>query len=100
MKIKKTTRHGGVRIKVDGEINYDYAGEFAEILMESIPAKKPLLEIDLSDCNFMCSNALGTLAAALMIARSRGGDLKLAGASKNVLKLLDLTNLKDIIHSI
>jgi len=98
MQISSGTSRGTVKVYVTGDINYDSAGYFAETLIGIIPRKKPRLEVDLSECNFMCSNALGTLAAALTIARSRGGDLKLARVSENVYRLLEITNLKAIIH--
>jgi anti-sigma B factor antagonist len=98
MRIHKDMRGDVVRLKIAGDINYDVTEDFTKALMENIAKKKPLIEIDLSGCNFMSSNAIGALAAALMVARSRGGDLKLAGASKNVLELLELTTLKSIIN--
>jgi len=43
------------------------------------------------------SKTHGALAAGLMVARSRGGDLKLTAVSNKIKKLLDITTLGTII---
>jgi len=97
MKIKKSTEGKVIKYTVIGEMSSDEARSFADVLMNNIRKKNPRLEIDLAECDFMCSNGLGAIAAALMVARSRGGDLVLTAVSHNVKMLFDLTNLSSII---
>jgi anti-anti-sigma factor len=98
MELKKEISGGAIKYTVIGEMSFDEAGRFTEELMSNIAKNKPMLEIDLEDCEFMCSNGIGALAAALMVARSRGGDLVLTAVSNNVKKLLDITTLGSIIR--
>ena len=97
MELINEKKGGVIHIKVVGEMSVDEARRFADELMNNIDKSDPQLEIDFSGCDFMCSNGLGALAAALMVARSRGGDLKLSAVSNNVNKLLDITTLGTII---
>ncbi|MFA6448404.1 MAG: STAS domain-containing protein [bacterium] len=98
MELKKEISGNKTKFTVAGEMSVEEAQAFTDALMNSIAKKKPELEIDLSDCEYMCSNGLGALAAALMVARSRGGDLVLTAVSNNVKKLLDITTLSTIIN--
>jgi anti-anti-sigma factor len=97
MEMKKETAGGIVKFTVIGELSAAEVRKFSDDLMSNIANVNPQLEIDLSECEFMCSNGLGALAAALMVARSRGGDLVLTGVSGNVKKLLNITTLETII---
>ena len=97
MKIKSIVHGDSIRLEIIGDLNYTTEQEFTKKLMENIAGKNPQLEIDLSECHFMCSNAVGSLAAALMIARSHEGDVVLTGVSPHVKKLLEFTRLDTII---
>ena len=97
MELKIETAGGVVKFTVVGEMGVDETRRFADELMDNITKNNPQLEIDFSGCDFMCSNGLGALAAGLMVARSRGGDLKLTAVSNNIKKLLDITTLGTII---
>ena len=74
MELKKETKGNIIKYTVIGEMSVEEARKFTEELMGDISKKKPSIEIDLADCEFMCSTGIGALAAALMVARSRGGD--------------------------
>jgi anti-anti-sigma factor len=97
MEIKKDIAGNTMKYKVIGEMSVDEARAFTDEVMDNIAKKNPKIEIDLSECDFMCSNGIGALAAALMVTRSRGGDLTLTAVSHNVKKLLDITALGTII---
>jgi len=98
MEIRKSKDGGTIRYKIIGDISSDEAQEFTNVIMKNIAKKNPRIEVDLSECLFMCSNGLGALAAALMVARSRGGDILITAVSDNVRKLLDLTTFSSIIE--
>ncbi len=98
MEIRKSKDGGTIRYKIIGDISSEEAQEFTNEIMKNIAKKNPRIEFDLSECLFMCSNGLGALAAALMVARSRGGDIVIAAVSDNVRKLLDLTTFSSIIE--
>ena len=98
MELKKETSGNIIKYTVIGEMSFDEANRFTDELMSNIAKNNPRIEVDLADCEFMCSTGIGALAAALMVARSRGGDLVLSATSNNVKKLLDITTLGSIIR--
>jgi anti-anti-sigma factor len=97
MDLKKETAGGVIKFTVKGDVGAMEARSFADSLVDSIPKTNPQIEIDLSECEFLCSNGLGALAAALMVARARGGDIVVTVASHNVRKLFDITALGSIL---
>lgn len=98
MELKSESIGGRVVFTVKGEVSATEARKFADTLMESLPNETPWIEIDLSECEYMCSNALGALAATLMVARSRGGDVVVTAVSHNIKKLFDITSLGSILR--
>lgn len=48
---------------------------------------------DLSEVSFMDSGGLGMLIGGLTTMRNAGGDLRIAGASQQIIRLLTMTNL-------
>jgi len=98
VKIDRTSKDGTVLVRVDGDIDYDSSREFADELMCCVAAKEPRVEIDMSGCRFINSAGLGAVAAAVAVARARGGDVVLAGVSPSIRKLFAITGLDNIIE--
>lgn len=55
--------------------------------------------IDLSATEFIDSSGLGVLIGGLKTARQAGGDLRIAGATDAVRKVLSLTNLDRVLRN-
>ena len=86
-----------VVITVDGNIMFNESEQFTELLLRTIREGDNFLVIDLAACDFICSSGLGAIAAALMVARSRGGDMEIAGADHNIRNLFHITQLENIV---
>lgn len=54
--------------------------------------------VDLQDVNWMGSVGIGILICCLTTVRNAGGDLRLSGPSKKVLRLLKMTRLDGIFQ--
>jgi anti-sigma B factor antagonist len=53
---------------------------------------------DLSEVSWMGSIGVGIIICCLTTVRNAGGDLKLAGVSDKVLKILEITKLEDVFE--
>jgi anti-anti-sigma factor len=56
------------------------------------------LAVDLSAVEFIDSSGLGALIGGLKAARTAGGDLRIAGATEQVVSVLRLTNLDKVLR--
>jgi len=63
----------------------------------SIAEGSARLVVDLSDVAFLDSSGLGALVACLKSARQAGGDLRIAAPSKQVMMVLQLSNLDRVL---
>ena len=84
-------------LAVDGDITHDFSPEFSDTLLHHINSGDLFLRLDLKACEFICSSGLGAIAASLMVARSRGGDIELTHLTHNVHTLFRTTKLDTII---
>jgi anti-anti-sigma factor len=55
--------------------------------------------VDLSGTEFIDSSGLGALISGLKAARQAGGDLRIAAPSKQVIAVLEVTNLNRVMRS-
>ena len=65
-------------------------------IKELLQQGKKRLVLDLSKVNYVDSAGLGTLVAAYTSARNEGGEVRLAGVTKNFGELLNITKLVTI----
>jgi anti-sigma B factor antagonist len=77
------------------------AGQDSALLEESL--KRGLREfnrivLNVSDVNYLDSSGMGLIVRFLWHARTRGGDLRLAGPTPFVTKLLDITKLSAVFN--
>jgi anti-sigma B factor antagonist len=72
--------------------------ELQEAVVRAINDERTNLVVDFSKVKRMNSQGIGVLVSCLTTVRDAGGNLKIAGANKNISEHLDLLNLYTIIE--
>ena len=80
-------------LRLAGEVDVATAPRLRDRLVQLINEGPPKLVVDLSGLSFIDSMGLGALVSGLKRARAHDGDLRLAGASDHVAKVLNITRL-------
>jgi anti-sigma B factor antagonist len=86
---------GGVTIlSLQGRVTLgEESSQLRSKIKELLKQGKKRLVLDLANVNYIDSAGLGTLVAAYTSARNEGGEIRLAGATKNFGQLLNITKL-------
>ncbi|HET9180043.1 MAG TPA: STAS domain-containing protein [Terriglobia bacterium] len=71
----------------------DESGQLRSTIKQLLAQGKKRLVLDLADVSYIDSAGLGTLVAAYTSARHEGGEVRLAGVTKNFGELLNVTKL-------
>jgi anti-sigma B factor antagonist len=74
----------------------DESSQLRNKIKELLKEGKKRLVLDLSEVTYIDSAGLGTLVAAYTSARNEGGEVRLAGVTKNFSELLHITKLVTI----
>ena len=74
------------------------ATELNNTLHKCIDAKRKKIVVDLKGVSSMNSSGLGMLIGGVTTMRNVKGDLKLAGASEKIIKLLQVTKLLSVFE--
>jgi anti-sigma B factor antagonist len=97
MKFKSKEQKGVTVISLEGNVmGGPDATALNEKLHSLIDGKKIKVVVDLSNVDFINSSGLGLLIGGLTAMRKAGGELKLAGASKKIENLLEITKLHKV----
>jgi anti-sigma B factor antagonist len=97
MKLKTKETKGITIIKLDGNVmGGPDATALNDYLHKLITEDKKKVVVDLKAVSFINSSGLGMLIGGLTTLRNSGGELKLAGASKKVENLLEITKLHKV----
>ena len=80
-------------LRLAGEIDVATAPRLRDRLVQLVTEGPPQLVVDLSGVTFIDSMGLGALVSGLKRARAHDGDLRLAGATDHVAKVLAITRL-------
>ena len=80
-------------LRLAGEVDVATAPRLRDRLVQLINEGPPNVVVDLSGLSFIDSMGLGALVSGLKRARAHDGDLRLAGASDHVAKVLEITRL-------
>jgi anti-sigma B factor antagonist len=80
-----------------GRLNMVSAPAFREAVAGVVADGRSRVAIDLSGVEFMDSSGLGALVGCLKTARQAGGDLRIAAPTKQVLMVLQLSNIDRIL---
>ena len=80
-------------LSVAGEIDAHTANQLARELVAITESGRLRVVVDLSGVQLLDSSGVGVLIAGLERVRSRGGELRLAGAAPTVRRVFDITGL-------
>jgi anti-anti-sigma factor len=93
-----SSRQGSVTvISVSGSVDALTAETLLAALLAETAAGNTRLVAELSGVDYASSAGLRAILTALKEARSGGGDFRLAGAQKNVMKVLELSGFTSIL---
>ena len=86
--------HDGWRVlRLAGEVDVASAPRLRDRLVQLVTEGPPRVVVDLTGVSFIDSMGLGALVSGLKRARAHDGDLRLAGATDHVAKVLSITRL-------
>ena len=86
-------------LTVQGEVDVTTTPRVRARLIALLSDGRPQLIVDLEGVNFLDSSGLGALVAALKLARSRGGELRLVcNEQRSVRKVLEVTGLDRVLE--
>ena len=94
----EVTGPGVVTVHLSGDIDYSSRDCLRETLLEARLAGARQIIVDLSAVTFLDSEGLAVILFAHQRMRSSGGSLVLRHANPAVLRLLDVTNIADVIE--
>jgi anti-sigma B factor antagonist len=86
-------RDGWQVLTLAGEVDVASAPRLRDRLVQLVTDGPPQVVVDLSGLSFIDSMGLGALVSGLKRARAHAGDLRLAGPSDHVAKVLSITRL-------
>ena len=86
-------RDGWRVLVLAGEVDVGTAPRLRDRLVQLVTEGPPQVVVDLSGVTFIDSMGLGALVSGLKRARAHDGDLRLAGATDHVAKVLSITRL-------
>ena len=97
MDIKKRTLGNRAEIQVVGHLDAYWAPHLGAALNDTVRQGSHEISLDLSEVNFMSSAGLGVLVACHRQLQAIRGTLVISSASDQVLKLINLSGLKDVL---
>lgn len=93
-----TEKQGSVTIMtLSGNLDATTTDLVTEKVTAELGDDNTKMVIDLSGVEFMSSSGLRSILASAQDARTKGGDLRLAGANKNVKRVLDFSGFTKIM---
>jgi anti-sigma B factor antagonist len=95
----ETRREDECRIvTIRGSADINASRSLREALLGAVEAGDTCIVCDLSEADFICSDALGVLITAYLKARGRGGFLHIAGPHDHLIEILETTRLNRLFH--
>lgn len=94
-----TQPSGVVVVKPTGRLNMVAAPTLRKELHTIVEGGQTRVTVDLSAVDFIDSSGLGALISGLKVARQAGGDLRIAAPTRQVIAVLELTNLNRVLRA-
>lgn len=89
---------GQAVLQLGGRLDLLSANQFRAVVDGVVADGHRTVIADLSGVTFMDSSGLGALVAGLKTSRQSSGDLRIAGATDQVLEVLELTKLHRVLR--
>lgn len=84
-----------VTVALSGDLDIATIGELRSFVAEALASGQPcFLVIDVTELSFIDATGLGTLIAIHQLAERQNVEMRLAGARRDLLKLLNITRLE------
>ncbi|MGE0220271.1 STAS domain-containing protein [Mycolicibacterium sp.] len=96
---QRTLESGVVVLKPSGRLNMVAAPALRKELHAVVERGHKHVVVDLSGIDLIDSSGLGALISGLKVARQAGGDLRLAAPTRQVVSVLELTNLNRVLST-
>lgn len=84
-------------VHIRGSAGMNEADALEGQLLQLVEQAVPLIVIDMTGLEFICSAGVGALISAHVKSRDRRGQVRLAGPQDRVLKLLETTRLTTVL---
>ncbi len=98
LRISKDGAGPVVRLRVNGELDLDTAGQLADVVREAVTGPGfERLEVDLGEVSFLDSSGLRVLVNGLKNAQTRGGTFATVNVPPNIRRTMDITGLADVL---
>lgn len=100
MRFSVSVRQAGKVTIVDirGMVTYHEVSALHEMLLDLLRKGRSNILLNLSNVTQLDSSGIGALARAFVTVRGKGGDLKMMQLSKQVQRVLEITNLYKIFE--
>jgi anti-sigma B factor antagonist len=85
-------------VRLEGRLDLVSAGPAKQSMVEAIEGGQRRLVLDMAHVDFVDSSGLGAIVGVLKAARQAGGDLRIAGATSQLLSILELTMLDRVLR--
>jgi anti-sigma B factor antagonist len=95
----RTSQSGALVIRPEGRLNMVAAPGLRKELHALVEQGNSRIVVDLSGTEFIDSSGLGALVSGLKAARQAGGDLRIAAPTRQVITVLELTNLNRVLRT-
>lgn len=95
---QRTLDTGVVVVKPTGRLNMVAAPSLRRELHALVESGYRQVVVDLSEIDLIDSSGLGALISGLKLARQAGGDLRIAAPTRQVVTVLELTNLNRVLR--
>jgi anti-sigma B factor antagonist len=85
-------------VDINGTVTYNEAGALHETFLDLLRKGRKKILLNLSNVSQLDSSGIGAVARAFATVRGQGGELKMMQLSKQVQRLLEITNLCTIFE--
>lgn len=99
MEITSIQQNNVTVVRIVHDLDAATSAEATAYLGAEIDAGSTNLVMDLSGVTYLSSAGLRVILGAMRNARSRGGDVRLAGAEGNIRRVVDLAGLAEFIKT-
>ena len=89
---------GATVIEAEGRLDMVAAPQLKSLVHDAIGGAFVPVVVELSKVQFMDSTGLGALISGLRATRQAGSDLRIAGATSQVLSVLAMTRIDRVMH--